>query len=53
MDVEELGYSAEENMGEVCFRGAGLMNGYFGDPDLTAKTVDHEVIHNWRAKFIP
>lgn len=43
MDVEELGYSAEENTGEVCFRGAGLMDGYFNDPELTLQTVDQEV----------
>ncbi|CAG9539002.1 unnamed protein product [Cercopithifilaria johnstoni] len=42
VDVKELGYSAEENTGEVCFRGAGLMDGYFDDPELTSKTVDQE-----------
>ncbi|VBB31671.1 unnamed protein product [Acanthocheilonema viteae] len=42
VDVKELGYSAEENTGEVCFRGAGLMDGYFNDPELTSETVDQE-----------
>ncbi|VDK79166.1 unnamed protein product [Gongylonema pulchrum] len=45
MDVKELGYSAEENIGEVCFRGAALMNGYFNDPEQTSKSVDNEVIN--------
>lgn len=43
VDVKELGYSAEENTGEVCFRGAGLMDGYFNDPELTSQTVDQQV----------
>lgn len=42
VDVEELGYSAKENTGEVCFRGAGLMNGYFNDPELTSQVMDQE-----------
>ncbi|EFO13364.1 hypothetical protein LOAG_15165 [Loa loa] len=43
VDVKEMGYSADENKGEVCFRGAGLMDGYFNDPQLTSQTVDQEV----------
>ncbi|VDM38825.1 unnamed protein product [Toxocara canis] len=46
VDVEELAYSAENDVGEVCFRGAALMNGYFNDPELTAKVIDEEV-DNW------
>ncbi|VDM92231.1 unnamed protein product [Litomosoides sigmodontis] len=42
VDVKDLGYTAEENTGEVCFRGAGLMDGYFNDPELTSQTVDQE-----------
>ncbi|OZC05162.1 putative long-chain-fatty-acid CoA ligase 5 [Onchocerca flexuosa] len=42
VDAKELGYSAEENTGEVCFRGAGLMDGYFNDPELTSQRVDQE-----------
>ncbi|KHN74548.1 Long-chain-fatty-acid--CoA ligase 5 [Toxocara canis] len=42
VDVEELAYSAENDVGEVCFRGAALMNGYFNDPELTAKVIDEE-----------
>ena len=43
IDVEDLGYKASNDEGEVCFRGAALMSGYFNDPKLTAKTVDEEV----------
>lgn len=43
--MEEIGYRTEENIGEVCFRGAGLMDGYFGDPELTSKAIDQEVNH--------
>uniref|UniRef100_A0A158Q7T5 long-chain-fatty-acid--CoA ligase n=1 Tax=Elaeophora elaphi TaxID=1147741 RepID=A0A158Q7T5_9BILA len=42
VDAKELGYSAEEDTGEVCFRGAGLMDGYFNDPELTSQIVDQE-----------
>uniref|UniRef100_A0A1I8EYR3 long-chain-fatty-acid--CoA ligase n=1 Tax=Wuchereria bancrofti TaxID=6293 RepID=A0A1I8EYR3_WUCBA len=42
VDVKEMGYSAEQNTGEVCFRGAGVMDGYFNDPELTSQTVDEE-----------
>ncbi|KAK6108010.1 AMP-binding enzyme family protein [Brugia pahangi] len=42
VDVKEMGYSAEQNTGEVCFRGAGIMDGYFNDPELTSQTVDEE-----------
>uniref|UniRef100_A0A915PIM2 long-chain-fatty-acid--CoA ligase n=1 Tax=Setaria digitata TaxID=48799 RepID=A0A915PIM2_9BILA len=42
VDAKELGYSAEEDTGEVCFRGAALMDGYFNDPELTSQKVDQE-----------
>ncbi|VDK19276.1 unnamed protein product [Anisakis simplex] len=42
VDVEELSYSASKNAGEVCFRGAALMSGYFKDDELTAKVIDDE-----------
>uniref|UniRef100_A0A0M3HUW1 long-chain-fatty-acid--CoA ligase n=1 Tax=Ascaris lumbricoides TaxID=6252 RepID=A0A0M3HUW1_ASCLU len=42
IDVDELQYCAENDIGEVCFRGAALMNGYFNDPDLTSKAVDEQ-----------
>lgn len=43
MDVPELGYFSVEDKGEVCFRGAALMNGYFNEDDLNRKTIDEEV----------
>ncbi|KAM3717774.1 Long-chain-fatty-acid--CoA ligase [Dirofilaria immitis] len=42
VDAKEMGYSAEEDKGEVCFRGAGIMDGYFNDPELTSQRVDQE-----------
>uniref|UniRef100_A0A0N5AKY3 long-chain-fatty-acid--CoA ligase n=1 Tax=Syphacia muris TaxID=451379 RepID=A0A0N5AKY3_9BILA len=42
IDVDELGYKAADDIGEVCFKGAGLMSSYFNDPELTVKTVDEE-----------
>lgn len=42
VDVVEKNYLAMNDEGEVCFRGAALMTGYFQDPELTAKTIDSE-----------
>ncbi|VDL62789.1 unnamed protein product [Nippostrongylus brasiliensis] len=42
VDVPELNYMAENNKGEVCFRGTAVMDGYFMDEELTKKTVDEE-----------
>ncbi|PAV86147.1 hypothetical protein WR25_24450 isoform B [Diploscapter pachys] len=42
VDVPELGYFSVEDKGEVCFRGAALMNGYFNEDDLNRKTIDEE-----------
>ncbi|VDM56802.1 unnamed protein product [Angiostrongylus costaricensis] len=42
VDVPELSYFAAENKGEVCFRGAAVMRGYFMDDELSRKTVDKE-----------
>lgn len=41
-DVEELGYFSADDKGEVCFRGAGVMTGYFREPELTAKAIDSD-----------
>lgn len=38
-----MGYNSENNEGEICLRGAGLMNGYFEEPELTSQTIDSEV----------
>ncbi|PIC24886.1 hypothetical protein B9Z55_018028 [Caenorhabditis nigoni] len=42
VDVPEKNYLAMNDEGEVCFKGAALMTGYFQDPELTAKTIDSE-----------
>ncbi|CAI2355235.1 unnamed protein product [Caenorhabditis sp. 36 PRJEB53466] len=42
VDVPEKNYLAQNDEGEVCFRGAALMSGYFQDPELTKKTIDEE-----------
>lgn len=43
IDVPEMGYLASEDRGEVLFRGAAVMSGYFEDEELSRKTVDDEV----------
>uniref|UniRef100_A0A7E4W1B1 long-chain-fatty-acid--CoA ligase n=1 Tax=Panagrellus redivivus TaxID=6233 RepID=A0A7E4W1B1_PANRE len=42
VDVAELEYRASEDKGEVCFRGAALMSGYFDEPELTAAAIDSQ-----------
>ncbi|KAK5977707.1 Long-chain acyl-CoA synthetase [Trichostrongylus colubriformis] len=42
VDVPEMNYFAVHDKGEVCFRGAGVMAGYFMDEELSRKTVDEE-----------
>ncbi|CAI5451063.1 unnamed protein product [Caenorhabditis angaria] len=42
VDVPEKNYFAKNDEGEVCFRGAALMSGYYQDPELTAKTIDED-----------
>lgn len=44
VSVPALGYNAENNEGEICLRGAGVMSGYFEQRELTEKTLDAEVI---------
>lgn len=39
-----MNYFAKDDKGEICFRGAAVMKGYLNDPDLTAKTIDKEVV---------
>lgn len=43
ISVPELDYNAENNEGEICLRGAGVMDGYFEQPELTEQTIDSEV----------
>lgn len=45
VDVPDLKYFAADDQGEICFRGAAIMNGYFLDDELTAKAVDEDVGH--------
>ena len=35
--VPEMGYILEKGQGEICFRGANVMQGYFKRPDLNAE----------------
>ncbi|MFH4978605.1 hypothetical protein AB6A40_005314 [Gnathostoma spinigerum] len=41
-DVENMGYFSGEDVGEVCFRGAALMSGYFKDEEGTKRTIDDD-----------
>ncbi|KHJ74727.1 hypothetical protein OESDEN_25657, partial [Oesophagostomum dentatum] len=43
VDVPELGYFSASNKGEVCFRGAAVMKGYYMEEELSSKTIDSEV----------
>lgn len=47
MSVPELGYNAEQNEGEICLRGAGIMTGYFDEPELTKQAIDENVRKWW------
>ncbi|VDD90057.1 unnamed protein product [Enterobius vermicularis] len=42
VDVDDMDYKAADDVGEVCFKGAALMSGYFNAPKLTADTVDDQ-----------
>uniref|UniRef100_A0A914UIS7 long-chain-fatty-acid--CoA ligase n=1 Tax=Plectus sambesii TaxID=2011161 RepID=A0A914UIS7_9BILA len=42
VDVPELGYLAADDKGEICFRGAAIMSGYYGDDALTKEAIDKE-----------
>eukprot|EP00823_Brevimastigomonas_motovehiculus_P002776 TRINITY_DN1658_c0_g3_i1.p1 TRINITY_DN1658_c0_g3~~TRINITY_DN1658_c0_g3_i1.p1 ORF type:complete len:759 (+),score=202.46 TRINITY_DN1658_c0_g3_i1:167-2443(+) len=42
IDVKEMGYSAAEGKGEVCFRGPAVTTGYFKQPKLTREVLDSE-----------
>lgn len=38
-----MNYYSKLNKGEICFRGAALMSGYYKDEELTSSTIDNEV----------
>ncbi|OQV25541.1 Long-chain-fatty-acid--CoA ligase 5, partial [Hypsibius exemplaris] len=42
IDVPDLGYFAKDGKGEICARGAHLMEGYYGMPEETAKVLDQD-----------
>ncbi|CAJ0589819.1 unnamed protein product [Cylicocyclus nassatus] len=42
VDVPDLGYYSANNKGEVCFRGAAVMKGYYKDDELSSRTIDSE-----------
>ncbi|KAI6189825.1 AMP-binding enzyme [Aphelenchoides bicaudatus] len=42
ISVPELGYLSENNEGEICLRGTGVMNGYFEQQELTEQVLDSE-----------
>lgn len=43
ISVPELGYDANNNEGEICMRGIGIMDGYFEEPELTRSVLDENV----------
>ena len=43
VDVPEKNCFAKDGKGEICFRGAAVMKGYFNDEELTRETIDSEV----------
>lgn len=50
VDVPDLGYFAADDKGEICFRGAAIMVGYYGDEALTRETIDkdgQDVLHSF------
>uniref|UniRef100_A0A914DA52 long-chain-fatty-acid--CoA ligase n=1 Tax=Acrobeloides nanus TaxID=290746 RepID=A0A914DA52_9BILA len=42
VDVPELKYFSIEDRGEVCFRGAGVMTGYYNNDDATTEAIDEQ-----------
>jgi long-chain acyl-CoA synthetase len=42
IDVEEMGYYASENKGEICVRGTTLFAGYHKRDDLTKEVMDDD-----------
>ncbi|KAL5484650.1 hypothetical protein EMCRGX_G021180 [Ephydatia muelleri] len=40
MDVKDMNYFAENNEGEICFKGHNIFKGYYNDKDKTAEVLD-------------
>lgn len=51
VDVPELKYFSVEDRGEVCFRGAGVMTGYYNNDDATAEAIDEQVYKDLVFRF--
>lgn len=45
IDAPEMEYFSKSNKGEICFRGAAVMSGYFKEKELTANTIDKDVYY--------
>ena len=42
VDIATVNTVSVDTVGEICFRGYHLMQGYYNDPETTAKTIDGE-----------
>ncbi|XP_077865938.1 long-chain-fatty-acid--CoA ligase 5-like [Saccoglossus kowalevskii] len=42
VDVPEMEYYAENNQGEICFKGYNVFQGYYNDPDKTKEALDED-----------
>ena len=42
VDVDEMNYKAKNNQGEICYKGANMMKGYYKQPEKTAETIDED-----------
>lgn len=42
VDVDDMNYKAKNNQGEICYKGANMMKGYYKQPEKTAETIDED-----------
>ncbi|KAL5484653.1 hypothetical protein EMCRGX_G021184 [Ephydatia muelleri] len=42
MDVKDMNYFAENNEGEICFKGHNIFKGYYNDKEKTAEIIDRK-----------